>query len=104
MITRVGEPIARLVPASNRTKPRTPGAWRGQGWIADDFDDTPEVAASAVTAWEMAIKATLGELAVPDRLAQQREQESFDELPVTSRTAWQPALCRVTTATRSTAR
>ena len=42
VIARAGKPIARLVPASTRTRPRTPGAWRGQGWIADDSDDTPE--------------------------------------------------------------
>ena len=42
VIARAGKPIARLVPATTRTRPRTPGAGRGQGWIADDFDDTPE--------------------------------------------------------------
>ena len=42
VIARAGKPIARLVPVTVRTKPRTPGAWRGQGWIADDFDETPE--------------------------------------------------------------
>ena len=42
VIARAGKPIARLVPASTRTKPRTPGAWRGQGWIAEDFDETSE--------------------------------------------------------------
>jgi prevent-host-death family protein len=42
VIARAGKPIARLVPATARLKPRTPGAWRGQGWIADDFDETPE--------------------------------------------------------------
>ncbi|MGY1681739.1 type II toxin-antitoxin system Phd/YefM family antitoxin [Geodermatophilus sp. SYSU D01176] len=42
VIARAGKPIARLVPAAVRTEPRTPGAWRGRGWIADDFDETPE--------------------------------------------------------------
>ncbi len=42
VIARAGKPIARLVPASTRTQPRTPGAWRGQGWIAEDFDETSE--------------------------------------------------------------
>ena len=41
VIARAGKPIARLVPAGARTEPRTPGAWRGEGWIADDFDETP---------------------------------------------------------------
>ena len=38
VIARAGRPIARLVPYRARTKPRTPGSWRGQGWIAEDFD------------------------------------------------------------------
>ena len=42
VIARAGKPIARLVPAAARTRPRTPGAWRGQVVIADDFDETPE--------------------------------------------------------------
>lgn len=42
VIARAGKPIARLVPFAARTEPRTPGAWRGEGWIADDFDETPE--------------------------------------------------------------
>ena len=67
------------------------------------MDPASTVTAPDVTAWEMAIKAALGNLAVPDRLAQQREQEGFHALPVTSRMAWQPALGRATTATRSTA-
>ena len=42
VIARAGKPIARPVPAAARTQPRTPGAWRGQVVIADDFDETPE--------------------------------------------------------------
>ncbi|WP_100498344.1 type II toxin-antitoxin system Phd/YefM family antitoxin [Geodermatophilus chilensis] len=42
VIARAGKPIARLVPATVRTEPRRPGAWRGRGWMADDFDETPE--------------------------------------------------------------
>jgi prevent-host-death family protein len=42
VIARAGKPIARLVPAAARTQSRTPGAWRGQVVIADDFDETPE--------------------------------------------------------------
>ena len=38
VIARAGRPIARLVPYRARTMPRTPGLWRGQGWIAEDFD------------------------------------------------------------------
>lgn len=47
------------------------------------MDPASTVVVSAVTAWEMAIKAALGKLAVPDRLAQQLDQEGFDALPVT---------------------
>ncbi len=46
-------------------------------------DPASAVAVSAVTAWEIAIKAALGKLAVPDRLTQQLHEEGFDELPVT---------------------
>lgn len=46
-------------------------------------DPASAVVVSAATAWEMAIKAALGKLAIPDRLIQQLEQEGFDELPVT---------------------
>ena len=41
VIARAGKPIARLVPVGARTEPRTPGAWRGRVFIADDFDETP---------------------------------------------------------------
>ena len=39
VVTRHGRPVARLVPLATRTADRTPGAWRGQVVIADDFDD-----------------------------------------------------------------
>ncbi len=42
VIARAGKPVARLVPATVRTEPRTPGAWRGRVVVADDFDETPE--------------------------------------------------------------
>lgn len=42
VIARAGKPVARLVPAARRTERRTPGTWRGRGFIADDFDETPE--------------------------------------------------------------
>jgi len=40
LIGRAGEPIARLSPY--RLEKRELGFARGQIWIADDFDDTPE--------------------------------------------------------------
>jgi PIN domain nuclease of toxin-antitoxin system len=63
-------------------------------WLADDprltpavreamADPTSTVLVSAVTAWEMAIKAALGKLTVPDGLTRQLTQEGFTELPVT---------------------
>ena len=41
VIARDGRPVARLVPVVPEAPVRTPGAWAGKGWIADDFDETP---------------------------------------------------------------
>ena len=42
VIARAGRPIARLVALSDASsRRRTPGAWRGQVSIADDFDELP---------------------------------------------------------------
>lgn len=41
-IARAGKPVARLVAYRAQTEPRVPGAWRGQVWIAADFDETDE--------------------------------------------------------------
>ena len=41
IISRAGRPVARLVRVETRG-PRTPGAWRGEVVIADDFDDLPD--------------------------------------------------------------
>ncbi|MBO0877083.1 MAG: type II toxin-antitoxin system Phd/YefM family antitoxin [Pseudonocardia sp.] len=49
IIARNGRPIARLVPLQRRTSPRTPGAWKGKVWMADDFDETDE---ELVELWE----------------------------------------------------
>lgn len=40
LIGRAGRPVARLVPLLTRTRPRTPGAWRGRVRIHSDFDAT----------------------------------------------------------------
>jgi prevent-host-death family protein len=42
VIARNGRPVARLVPLQRVPHERKPGAWRGKGWIAPDFDETPE--------------------------------------------------------------
>ncbi len=42
VIARAGRPVARLVPFRARTKPRTPGLWRGRVRLAADFDATDE--------------------------------------------------------------
>lgn len=42
IIAKAGKPIARLVAYTEPTGPRMPGCWRGQVWMADDFDETPE--------------------------------------------------------------
>lgn len=39
VIAKAGEPMARLVSLAPPVRPlRTPGRWKGQIWIADDFD------------------------------------------------------------------
>lgn len=39
VIAKAGHPMARLVPFVAEPKPeRKPGRWKGQVWIADDFD------------------------------------------------------------------
>jgi prevent-host-death family protein len=42
IIGKAGRPMARLVPYRDLAGPRTPGAWRGQIQVADDFDETPD--------------------------------------------------------------
>lgn len=42
VIARAGKPIARLLAYDESNEPRRPGAWRGQVWMADDFDETPK--------------------------------------------------------------
>jgi prevent-host-death family protein len=42
VIARAGRPVARLVPYRLRQEPRKPGLWKGQIWLADDWD-TPAV-------------------------------------------------------------
>ena len=42
VVARAGRPIARLVPYRQRTEPRTPGLWKGQIELSDDWD-SPEV-------------------------------------------------------------
>ncbi|MCP9489419.1 MAG: type II toxin-antitoxin system prevent-host-death family antitoxin [Solirubrobacteraceae bacterium MAG38_C4-C5] len=48
VITRHGEPVARLVPASEPSSLGTVrGAWRGRVHMADDFDELPDDIADA---------------------------------------------------------
>lgn len=42
VIAKAGQPLVRLVPYQANRVARVPGRLRGQVWIADDFDDTPE--------------------------------------------------------------
>lgn len=42
IIARAGKPAARLIAYQETTKTRTPGSWRGQVVIAEDFDILPE--------------------------------------------------------------
>lgn len=45
IIAKAGKARARLVPLEAATRPRTPGGWEGQVWIASDFDEPlpPEI-------------------------------------------------------------
>jgi prevent-host-death family protein len=45
VISKAGTPLARLIPYSTQKKPRSPGFWKGQVTMADDFDDPlpPEI-------------------------------------------------------------
>jgi prevent-host-death family protein len=40
IIARAGEPLVRLVPVHQDTRPRQGGQLKGQIWIANDFDAT----------------------------------------------------------------
>lgn len=42
IIARAGQPVARLTHIETRQTPRTPGALKGQIWIAPDFDELSE--------------------------------------------------------------
>lgn len=42
IIAKAGRPIARLVAFNAERPPRRLGALRGEIWVAEDFDETPE--------------------------------------------------------------
>lgn len=42
IIGKAGHPVARLVAYTERPEPRVPGMLRGELWVADDFDQTPD--------------------------------------------------------------
>jgi len=44
IIGKAGKPVAKLVPFDLKTEPRQLGVgkWKGQIWMADDFDELPE--------------------------------------------------------------
>lgn len=52
VIGKAGKPIARLVPYRGGERPRVPGDWRGQVWMAPDFDELPEEVAAAFSGKE----------------------------------------------------
>ena len=45
MIEIEGKPVARLVRDVSTSRQPLPGAWKGEAWIADDFDEPlpPEI-------------------------------------------------------------
>ena len=47
VIARDGRPMARLVALAPSQGPRLEGAYRGEFWIADDFDELPDELAAA---------------------------------------------------------
>ncbi|MBA2446314.1 MAG: type II toxin-antitoxin system Phd/YefM family antitoxin [Nocardioidaceae bacterium] len=47
VIGKAGKPVARLVPYTEASGPRSPGAWKGRVKIAPDFDDLPPDLAAA---------------------------------------------------------
>jgi prevent-host-death family protein len=47
IIARGGRPMARLGPVTPSGGPRQPGAYRGEFWIAPDFDELPDDLAAA---------------------------------------------------------
>ncbi len=47
VIARNGKPVAVLVAFTEGRRPRTPGQWKGQVTMADDFDSLPPDVADA---------------------------------------------------------
>lgn len=48
VITRNGTPVAQLVPVERKSKrSQVLGMWKGQVWMADDFDEIPDEIAEA---------------------------------------------------------
>jgi len=48
VLARNGRPVALIVPLPRAPLERKPGSWKGKGWIAPDFDETPD---EIVKAW-----------------------------------------------------
>ena len=42
IIAKAGKPVAKLVAYKEKLKPRKLGLWKGNVWIADDFDEEDE--------------------------------------------------------------
>ena len=47
VIAKAGKPLAKLVAYRDATAERKPGFWKGQVWMAPDFDVLPEDIAAA---------------------------------------------------------
>jgi prevent-host-death family protein len=47
IISKAGQPMARLGPVPKALTPRKPGRWRGRVAIHDDFDELPPEIAAA---------------------------------------------------------
>ena len=82
-------------------------------WLADDpalskqarrlIANEPEVFASAASAWEIAIKRTLGKLEAPEDLPAALDEGGIARLPIQSSTRRSPVRCHGTMTTCSAA-
>lgn len=42
VIAKAGKPMVKLVPYTEKLKPRKLGLWKGKVWVAPDFDEESE--------------------------------------------------------------
>jgi prevent-host-death family protein len=52
VIARNGEPLVKLVPVPKERKPRVPGRYKGEIWMAPDFEFTDKEIEELFERWE----------------------------------------------------